>query len=195
MNCLKERSNLCSAVLDALPQPIFVVDADVRIAGCNPAAAAYLGTTDTAIYHRRGGEVMNCIHSANGCGRGVGCGDCVIRQTVRSACQGHRITRQKASLELGHDGQTREVQFWVTATPFPQGELEWALVVMEDVTELLKLRGLLPICAKCKKVRDSEQYWHEVTSYLHEHMQMDFTHGLCPGCLEETFGEFPPRAG
>ena len=194
MNCLKDQSSICSAVLDALPLPIFVMDADVRIVGRNRAAAAYLGTTDTAIYYRRGGEVMNCLHSANGCGRGVGCSDCVIRQVVRSACQGLGITRQKASLMLGHDDEMREVQLWVTATPFAQEGQEWALVMLEDVTELLRLRGLLPICAKCKKVRDSEQYWHEVTIYLHEHMQLDFAHGLCPECLEEMLSEIPPKS-
>ncbi len=193
MNCLKDRADLCGVVLDTLPLPIFVVNADMQIVGGNPAAAAYLDTTDTAIFHRRSGEVMNCIHSARGCGRGAGCGDCVVRQVVRSACQGKRIIRQKASLKLRQNGKEQEVQFWVTATPFPQQGEDWTLVVFEDVTELLRLRGLLPICAQCKKVRDSEQDRHEVSTFLHANMQLDFTHGLCPECLEATLREIPAQ--
>jgi nitrogen fixation/metabolism regulation signal transduction histidine kinase len=185
------QANFPGAVLEALPIPVFLVDEDMRIATCNPAAAAYLASTEAAIGHRRGGEVLHCLHSANGCGRGAGCGDCVIRQVVGAVFHGHRTTRQKADLQLLHDGRMRDVQLWLTATPFYQQGRQWALVVLEDVTELMTLRGLLPICANCKKVRDSQQYWHEVTAYLHEHLNLAFTHGLCPECSREILREIP----
>jgi len=60
-----------------------------------------------------------------------------------------------------------------------------ALLILEDVSELLTLRGLLPICAQCKKVRDDDQYWHDIDAYLHTHMHMKLTHGLCPACFAE----------
>lgn len=44
------------------------------------------------------------------------------------------------------------------------------------------LRGLLPICARCKKIRDDGGYWNEVEKYLHTHTEVKFTHGLCPQC-------------
>lgn len=46
------------------------------------------------------------------------------------------------------------------------------------------LRGLLPICAKCKKIRDDGGYWNEVEKYLHAHTEVTFTHGLCPQCTD-----------
>jgi hypothetical protein len=46
------------------------------------------------------------------------------------------------------------------------------------------LRGLLPICAKCKKIRDDDGYWSEVEKYLHTHAEVKFTHGLCPQCTD-----------
>jgi hypothetical protein len=47
-----------------------------------------------------------------------------------------------------------------------------------------RLQGLLPICAWCKKVRDDEGYWREIEVYVRERSDADFSHGLCPQCME-----------
>jgi hypothetical protein len=47
------------------------------------------------------------------------------------------------------------------------------------------LQGLLPICAWCKRVRDDEGYWDQVEAYFHKYTGVDFTHGICPECLEK----------
>ena len=64
-----------------------------------------------------------------------------------------------------------------------------ALLMIEDVTELLSLRALIPICMMCKKIRDDEQYWHEVEEYFHDQIGVDFSHGLCPACVKKFNGE------
>ena len=63
----------------------------------------------------------------------------------------------------------------------------------EEVTELQatldnvrRLRGLLPICAYCKRIRDDRNYWQRVEVYVSEHTDATFTHGICPSCLEEA---------
>ena len=57
---------------------------------------------------------------------------------------------------------------------------------MADALEKVKtLHGLLPICAWCKRIRDDQGYWNQVEAYVHEHMGADFTHGICPECLEK----------
>lgn len=48
------------------------------------------------------------------------------------------------------------------------------------------LRGLIPICAYCKKVRDDEGYWHAVEHYLAQETEARFTHGICPACRAEA---------
>ena len=55
-------------------------------------------------------------------------------------------------------------------------ELEAAL------SQVKQLQGLLPICSYCKKVRSEENYWQRVESYLAEHAQVVFSHGICPDC-------------
>lgn len=56
--------------------------------------------------------------------------------------------------------------------------------------ELQNLRGLLPICSCCKKVRNSKGYWDKVEKYLREHSQVDVSHGICPECAEKLYPQY-----
>jgi DNA-binding response OmpR family regulator len=49
------------------------------------------------------------------------------------------------------------------------------------------LSGMLPICAGCKKIRDDKGYWNQVESYVQQHSEATFSHGLCPVCTEKYF--------
>jgi ABC-type multidrug transport system fused ATPase/permease subunit len=52
------------------------------------------------------------------------------------------------------------------------------------------LRGLLPICAWCKKIRDDQGYWKQLEHYMEEQSEATFTHGICPECYKQiTEGE------
>ncbi len=53
--------------------------------------------------------------------------------------------------------------------------------------EIKTLQGILPICAKCKKIRDSNGYWTQVESYLENHSELKFSHGICEKCSEEMY--------
>lgn len=55
------------------------------------------------------------------------------------------------------------------------------------------LRGIVPICACCKKVRDDQGYWDQVESYISRHSEARFSHGLCPGCTQKLYPEFAPQ--
>ena len=79
-------------------------------------------------------------------------------------------------------------------------ELQVALrerIVLAEATlgEVGQLRGLLPLCAYCRKVRDDKEYWHSIEVYMAEHMNTKFTHGICPECAARlaSEGSVPPR--
>jgi hypothetical protein len=55
--------------------------------------------------------------------------------------------------------------------------------------EIKVLRGFIPICASCKKVRDDAGYWQQVESYITGHSEALFTHSLCPDCVEKWYPE------
>ena len=60
------------------------------------------------------------------------------------------------------------------------------VVTLRDALDQVRqLKDLLPICAWCKRVRGDEDYWQSIEEYLHEQAGTDFTHGICPHCVEE----------
>jgi sigma-B regulation protein RsbU (phosphoserine phosphatase) len=59
-------------------------------------------------------------------------------------------------------------------------ELEEALLNVKE------LRGLLPICSYCKNIRNDENYWQKLESYLSEHTHVRLSHGICPSCYQDV---------
>jgi hypothetical protein len=52
------------------------------------------------------------------------------------------------------------------------------------------LSGFLPICAACKKIRDDKGYWKQIESYIRDHSEAEFSHGICPDCAKKLYPEF-----
>jgi CheY-like chemotaxis protein len=60
----------------------------------------------------------------------------------------------------------------------------------EALDNIKTLSGLLPICANCKNIRNDDGYWIQVESYLKSHSALDFTHSICPVCVNKLYPEF-----
>ena len=164
-------------ILDSIPIPVFVVDSDVRIRDLNDVALRFCSQEKGSIYRQRGGEVLHCLHSLDvpeGCGRAPFCQNCVIRGSVTACLQGQTVSRKRMRLEFVEGCSRKPMDALITASPMPDSGEPLALVIIEDVTELLSLRALVPICMKCKKIRDDEQYWREVEEYFHDWIGVDF---------------------
>jgi hypothetical protein len=56
--------------------------------------------------------------------------------------------------------------------------------------EVKTLRGIIPICASCKKIRDDEGFWHQVEAYVGAHSDALFSHGICPDCAKRLYPDF-----
>jgi C4-dicarboxylate-specific signal transduction histidine kinase len=62
------------------------------------------------------------------------------------------------------------------------------------------LNGFLPICSNCKKIRDDKGYWNQIESYIRDHSEAEFSHGICPDCVKKLYPEldfselFPPES-
>jgi hypothetical protein len=61
------------------------------------------------------------------------------------------------------------------------------LLIQSRDSEIKKLRGLLPICSSCKKIRDDHGYWQQIEEYIRQHSGAKFTHGLCPACANKLY--------
>ncbi|MDO9262588.1 MAG: response regulator transcription factor [Desulfosalsimonadaceae bacterium] len=111
---------------------------------------------------------------------------------------------EKADIIAGLDAGANDY----LAKPFDPGELHARIEVgrrmieMQDaladkiaelgraLSQIKTLRGIVPICANCKKIRNDAGYWQQVEVYVHNHTEADFTHGICPECMEELYPEF-----
>lgn len=60
---------------------------------------------------------------------------------------------------------------------------------IEDVKNIKRLSGLLPICAYCKKIRNDKGYWEQLEIYISEHSEADFSHSICDNCFNSNFKE------
>lgn len=61
--------------------------------------------------------------------------------------------------------------------------------LQEALAEIKTLKGCIPICASCKKIRDDEGYWNHLETYFSKHTDAVFSHGLCPACFEQFRAE------
>lgn len=67
-------------------------------------------------------------------------------------------------------------------------ELQTKNEQLQQVLDQVKsLSGLLPICANCKKIRNDQGYWQDVAVYIRDHSEADFTHGICPDCIQKLY--------
>jgi hypothetical protein len=57
------------------------------------------------------------------------------------------------------------------------------------LSNVKQLRGLLPICSYCKRIRGDDQYWQQVEGYVAAHSDAQFSHGICPPCYEKVSAE------
>lgn len=56
--------------------------------------------------------------------------------------------------------------------------------------QMRQLKGILPICSGCKKIRDENDVWHEIEVYIRDHTGVDFSHGICPDCITELYHNY-----
>ncbi len=189
MDSIFEKAAFIRHALDAVPSIVMVVDEDVKVLYRNKAARSLL--SGEKIYSRRAGDVMHCIHSADapgGCGTGLHCADCVLRGSVNAAFSGKPVVRASTEVRVSAKGRELVLTALISASLFSMEGQMYALVVLEDISELAELRSVLPICSSCKKIRSEQGGWEPVEAYIKSRIPgSPLSHGLCPACLKKHY--------
>lgn len=98
------------------------------------------------------------------------------------------------------DGKILDIWLVITCLKDSSGIIDSIATTERDIThiknelrrkevEVKLLKGLLPICASCKQIRDDKGYWHQIEAYIESRSGVVFSHGLCPICEKELYGD------
>jgi sigma-B regulation protein RsbU (phosphoserine phosphatase) len=187
-----------AAIVESSEDAIYGKDLDSMIASWNPAAERLfgysaeeiVGTSTVALFplHRRD-ELLDILA-------------CIRRGETVSIADTERLHKS---------GRTVPVSVTISPIKNTRGEIIGASSIARDLSQLKAaekeqlnlsrrlsaatndvrtLRGMLPICASCKRIRDDRGYWEQVETYLVKHSDVVFSHGLCPECLETYERQF-----
>jgi HAMP domain-containing protein len=91
--------------------------------------------------------------------------------------------------ELGHTTTSiKTLEDEVALRKKSESEKEHLITELKEaIKQIGTLRGLLPICSYCKKIRDDKGYWNQIESYIQKHSEAEFSHGICPDCAKKHY--------
>ena len=179
-------ANILASISDAF----FSMDDDMTVTYFNPAAERLLGRPGRDVIGRK---LMDVFPEARGS---------IFHERYQQAI------REKCSLSFETYFEVEPYRNWYDVRVYPQNEgisvyfqitterkqAEQALrqknaELQAALAQVKTLTGLIPICAGCKKIRDDQNFWHQVDSYIAAHTDATFTHSLCPACTKKYYPE------
>lgn len=183
-------------LMDVMDNPVLAVDGDARIIDCNRAMARVLQRTPRQLLGTPVEPVLR------GAGARPDASDLTRLVAMLGAVEEHASPVADRPL-LRIDGR----HFASRIVPLPgsrAGQSDGRLLILDDVTdrvlseanlsralaEVRTLRGLLPICASCKQIKDSRGVWRPVDEYIAENSEADLTHTVCATCLAVHYPKF-----
>jgi PAS domain S-box-containing protein len=181
----------CRAMFELMPGSVLLLDASGVVRDANPAFCRNIGYTPDEIL---GTHISRYAKES----------PAVIQKNLRRLLAGEQLHHEVRNVQK--DGSLRYYELHETAVNLPDGS-RGILAVSNDITErktseqqreklirelkdalaqVKTLRGLLPICGSCKKIRDDRGIWNKIETYISQHSDASFTHGLCPDCAVKT---------
>jgi transcriptional regulator with PAS, ATPase and Fis domain len=143
---LLNQNGFLQTLFESIPCGILVVDRDRRVKAINGVLEQTFGLSRAEVVDKRGGEAMRCVHayeSPEGCGFSQSCSDCRVRNTALEALAGERVHRRKANVTLLVGEVERDLVLLVSAAPIEHSGEQLAIVMLEEITELERLRTRL----------------------------------------------------
>ncbi len=189
--------NLIQTIIDSLPDRIFVKDLDKRFTLNNAEHIKALSATSREDVLGRTDHDFRIPELADICAND----DSDVMQTGIPIYNREEVT----VLPSGEKG-------WLLVSKVPLRDTEGKIIglvgISHDITERKRieeqkdrlvselkkalsevktLRGFLPICANCKKIRDDKGYWNQIESYIRDRSDAEFSHSICPDCAKKLY--------
>ena len=195
--------------LEQIPAGVQIAESkDVQIVLANNEASDILGQSIDNMYKIsvKNQSMISWKHF-NASGEAIHIADLPLPRTILKG----EITQNLETLIKRADGTERWILSNATPVKNHNDEIIAGITVFTDITkikdmenereklivdlknaleEVKALSGLLPICSHCKKIRDDKGYWNQIESYISDHSDAQFSHGICPDCVQELYPEY-----
>ena len=207
----KSNANFIEALLAAIPEPFFIIDE-------NGYYVQIIGGIDRKNYHDGQHLIGKRMHDVMDKGVADQFMDQIKKAITSEKVLNYVYTLSASDIKGSETLPGPEGQLWFEAHISPIRKIKdqprMVAWVAFNITELKKtilekehlidqlqkaiheiktLRGILPICSFCKKIRDDKGYWNQIETYLSEHSDADLSHGICPDCLKKHYPNYTDR--
>jgi PAS domain S-box-containing protein len=192
---LRESEERFRRIFEDGPFGMIIADVNYRVLKANKALCEMLGYTEAELAGRSIGEITHAEDIEKSAGPS--------KRLLHGNVPLFRLEKRYVT----KSGETLWVNLTVAAIRGENNEVLYALGMIEDISrrklveqererlvhdlqqaleKIKALRGLLPMCARCKKIRNDKGYWQKVETYIQEYSDASFTHGMCPECLNKV---------
>ncbi|HTG01658.1 MAG TPA: PAS domain-containing protein [Nitrospirota bacterium] len=198
--------NIYSEIIHSLPQGVYLFDGRGRVLFSNPAAERLSGWTAEDLVNKNIQDIFHLLQPDGQKGTGEG--------FFTDAAQGRTCNSFYDALCILKDGSTDLMSVATCAVRDKESSGRRLLIFQEHVqlrtseqerkkladklmaalSALQPLKGILPICSSCKKIRDRSGFWMEIEEYLTQRSKVEFSHSLCPGCATKLYPDFFTKA-
>jgi PAS domain S-box-containing protein len=190
----EEESKQLAAIVEGSEDAIISTTLDGIITSWNKAAEIIYGYTAAETIGRNSKSLYVSAEHVD-----------ELPDLLESIGRGERIVHHEA-MRRRKDGDDIAVSLSISPIRDSAGTIIGASTIARDITERQRVRkerekliielkealakvktlkGLLPICAWCKKIRDDQGYWQQIEAYVRDHTEADFSHGICPACAQK----------
>ena len=178
---------------DSVNDAICLINMEGKIQQCNKAMTNLLGKTAHEVI---GSTCWELVHHTSepieGCPF-IKLRETHQRETIRFP-SGDRMLQVTVDPVFSEGGDLIHVVHIISdITALNRAEEQQKNLISELQNALAKVKtlsGFLPICANCKKIRDDKGYWNQIETYIRDHSEADFSHGLCPECAKNLYPGF-----
>jgi PAS domain S-box-containing protein len=195
---IQKQNTFLTAVIDALPHPFTVIDAETY----------QLKLANYSAYHGSLREGLTCHELSHGedkpcLGTDHPCPLVKVRETGLPVTVEHRHQAPDGTMRdvevhgypiFDENGKlVQMIEYCIDISDRKQAAAEREKLIVDlqkALHEVKTLSGLLPICSSCKKIRDDRGYWNNLELYISEHSAAEFSHGICPDCMARLYPEF-----
>lgn len=180
-------------LIEEMTDGVLVVDVNERVVDANPALAGLFGMEISSLIGERVKEVfpsweqLQVVYREN---------DRIGQEILLQGNPAIYLNVRLIDLRNSQQNAQGKLIIFQDITKRKQLEADREELINSLQTALGQvktLRGLLPICANCKKIRDDQGYWQDVAVYVRDHTEAEFSHGICPECMQQLYPEFSKK--